>query len=117
MKGSEGLKSRNINSKPRRTILEAVSLPFCHRFNLICGASRFRDFRDFLISSLRDKFASVPSTALVAVFQNAPELAEKTAGSIGLTDPFQGESFLRPGWHGYSNTHIVGACDRLRVHW
>ena len=31
----------------------------------------------FLISSLREQFASVPSTALVAVFQNARELAEK----------------------------------------
>src|SRR6266404_4392989 len=41
-------------------------------------------------------------------------LAEKTADSIGLTDQFQGESFLRPRWHGSSNTHIVGACERLR---
>ncbi|PYJ98229.1 MAG: hypothetical protein DME23_12710 [Verrucomicrobia bacterium] len=56
-------------------------------------------FSRFLISSLRDQFASVPSTALVAVFQNALELAEKTAGSIGLTDQFQGASFLRPCWH------------------
>jgi hypothetical protein len=68
----------------------------------------------FLISLVRDQFASLPSTVLMAVFQNALELAEKAAGSIGLMYQFQGESFLRPGWHGSSNTHLVEACDRLR---
>src|SRR5437763_4225430 len=94
MKGSEGLKSRNINSKPRRTILEAVSLPFCHRFNLICDSSRFSRFSRFLISSLRDQFASVSSTALVVVFQNPRELEEKRSLPLRQRTNFKARAFF-----------------------
>ena len=43
-----GLKNRGTSMQgPDGQFFEAFSSPFSHRFGLICGSSRFRDFRDF----------------------------------------------------------------------